>query len=483
MKKFNIIVAYSKNKGIGYNNTLPWPKIKKDMSRFVNITTNTSNKEKINAVIMGRKTWDSIPDKFRPFKNRLNIIISGNPLIKEYEKKHNTVKVFDSFESAHKYTSFDNNIETIYAIGGEQLYGSTINNNNLDKIIVTELDLDCKADKFFPDFDQHKFSVIEDEQFTENNINMRFKTFKNQQNILSEEYQYINLINDILINGEEKSTRNALVKSVFGVTHVFDLQKGFPLLTTKKVSLDNILKELTFFIRGDTDSKILESQGVGIWKGNTSRDFLDGKGMTDREEGDMGPMYGSQWRHFGATYINCKTDYTNQGTDQLYNLITSLVNDPNSRRHLLTTYDPSKVDQAVLAPCHGLTIQFNVREGKYLDCQMYQRSVDVGLGYPYNIASYALFVHIICHVIGGYIPGKLIMVLGDTHIYSQHYEQLKQQTIRSPLFFPKLEIIKDFDAENSSVGDKIKFMETLTSDGIKLVGYTSYPVIRMQMIA
>jgi thymidylate synthase len=237
---------------------------------------------------------------------------------------------------------------------------------------------------------------------------------------------------------------------------------------------------LIFFINGHTNSKLLEKKNVNIWKDNTTRDFLDNRGLHHYVVGDMGPMYGYNWRHFGSKYNGC-INKNNGGYDQLYNLIEGLINDPNSRRHLLTTYDPSTVTESVLAPCHGITIQFNVRNNKYLDCKMYQRSADIGLGYPYNIASYGLFVHIICHVTG-YNVGNLIMTLGDAHIYEQHIEQLKKQTLREPLLFPQLVITKEFDVK-SNVQNKVNFMENLLFSDIKLVDYNCYPLIKMDMIA
>ena len=487
MKRFNIIVAYNESKGIGYKNELPWPKITKDMSRFANITSTTQNKEKINAVIMGKNTWDSIPKMFRPLKNRLNIILSSNPKIKEEEINNNAVQTYNSFEAAHEKISQNPYIESIFVIGGEQVYSNTINSKYVDKVYITELQYDCVVDKYFPKFDEsNKFTMITSESAVDKNTNigMTFKTFQNIQDINSDEYQYIDLVDGIITQAtsEHKNGRNGGVLSTFSVNHTFDLQKGFPLLTTKKMYFKGIYEELWFFINGFTDSTILKDKGNNIWNGNTTREFLDSRKLYDRKVGDMGPMYGFNWRHFGATYSGCNTDYTGQGYDQLYALIDGLTNDPHSRRHLLTTYDPSKVDESVLAPCHGISTQFYIRDNKYLDCKMNQRSADIGLGYPYNIASYALFTHIICHVTG-YLPGKLHMSLGDAHIYDTHVEQLKIQIKRSPLLFPQLMIDKDFDAVNSTVTDKLKFMESFLLDNIKMVGYASHPMIRMEMSA
>jgi dihydrofolate reductase / thymidylate synthase len=476
MKKINIIVAYNTNRGIGYNNKLPWPKSEIDMKRFINITTTTINNNATNAVIMGRKTWDSIPDNYKPLKNRLNIVLSSNKL----NCVNNEIMVFNSFESAHKYTSYNEKIESIYVIGGQAIYDYVLTNYSkyIDHIYVTEFASTDNIDKYFPELDLYKYILVDN--VAVNNNTIIFKTYKNIQYIDSPEYQYINLVNDIITNGELKYGRNGKTYSLFGPQHIFNLEKGFPLLTTKKMFFRGIFEELIFFINGHTNSKLLEKKNVNIWKDNTTRDFLDNRGLHHYVVGDMGPMYGYNWRHFGSKYNGC-INKNNGGYDQLYNLIEGLINDPNSRRHLLTTYDPSTVTESVLAPCHGITIQFNVRNNKYLDCKMYQRSADIGLGYPYNIASYGLFVHIICHVTG-YNVGNLIMTLGDAHIYEQHIEQLKKQTLREPLLFPQLVITKEFDVK-SNVQNKVNFMENLLFSDIKLVDYNCYPLIKMDMIA
>jgi thymidylate synthase len=209
--------------------------------------------------------------------------------------------------------------------------------------------------------------------------------------------------------------------------------------------------------------------------------MIDDRGLTQYEEGDMGPMYGWNWRHFGASYSGCNDNYNGRGYDQLEYLIKDLINNPSSRRLLLTTYDPSKVSESVLAPCHGITIQFNVRNGTYLDCKMYQRSVDVALGYPFNIASYGLLVHILCHVTG-YQPGKLTMTLGDTHLYEQHLEKIKNQLNRVPYRFPQLKITKSKD-RTDDVKSILKFIEKLQPEDFEIVGYNYYPGIKMDMVA
>ena len=181
-------------------------------------------------------------------------------------------------------------------------------------------------------------------------------------------------------------TRNAKTYSIFDNSITFDMKDGFPLLTTKRMFWKGIVEELLFFIRGDTNSKHLEDKGVRIWQGNTTQEFIDNIGLP-YQEGDMGPMYGFMWRHFGADYTGCNTDYTNQGFDQLSKIVEEIKTNPHSRRILMSDFDPSRAHQGVLYPCHSLVLQFYVRDGKFLDVKMYQRSVDSFLGEPFNIAS------------------------------------------------------------------------------------------------
>ena len=471
MKKLNLIVAHSKNNGIGYKNDLPWPMNKEDMKRFADITKRTTDNKKMNAVIMGMNTWNSLPNKFKPLPSRYNIILSKSANI-----KLDKASSFSNLESAIYFANENKEIESMYIIGGESIYNEAIKKLNIDNLYITELEKEYTCDKFFPTFDKYKYKLTEN--IKKDDISL--KTYTNICNVNSNENQYLDLVRKIINTGDEYNGRNGKVYSIFGDQHTFDLEKGFPLLTTKKMFFKGIFEELIFFINGHTDSNILKNKGVNIWNGNTTREFLDSRKLHDYREGDMGPMYGWNWRHFGTNYENCDTNYENKGFDQLHNLIKNLIQDPTSRRHLLTTYDPSKVDEAVLAPCHGLTVQFNISNNK-LNCKMYQRSVDTALGYPYNIASYALFVHLICHVTG-YIPGKLIMTLGDTHIYAEHLSELKTQLDRVTLTQPNLIIKKQIDL-NESIENKIKYLENLSYDDVELSNYYSYPVIKMSMVA
>ena len=256
-----------------------------------------------------------------------------------------------------------------------------------------------------------------------------------------EEEQYIQLIKDILKEGIHDNGRNGNNFSIFGSSMIFSLKNNkIPLLTSKKLAWKTCLKELLWFIQGKTDNTILQSQNVHIWDKNASRIFLDERKLNHYEEGDLGPVYGHQWRHFNADYINCNVDYSGKGIDQLQMVIDQLKdkNTRNSRRIILTSWNPEQLDKMSLPPCHILA-QFNVSNEDELSCSMYQRSADVGLGVPFNIASYSFLTHILakhCDL----KPGKLIYMAGNCHIYDDHIEPLKEQINNELYEFPTVEI-------------------------------------------
>jgi thymidylate synthase len=280
-----------------------------------------------------------------------------------------------------------------------------------------------------------------------------------------EEIKYLRLLEQILQNGDERSNRTGISTfAIFGTQLRFSLEHNrLPLLTTKRMFTKGIIEELLFFIRGDTDTKKLEEKGVNIWKGNTSRDFLDKKGLTSYKEGDMGPMYGYQWRNFSS-------NRDLKGVDQLQNAFELIKNDPNSRRIIVTAYNPLVSNQIVLEPCH-MFFQFYVHNGE-LSLQWYQRSVDLFLGLPFNIASYAMLTHLMAKATGTKAK-ELIFVGGDTHIYSTHIEQVKIQIDRDPRPFPTLVIEKDIKS--------IQDMEKLSCDDFIIENYQYYPTIKATM--
>jgi thymidylate synthase len=294
---------------------------------------------------------------------------------------------------------------------------------------------------------------------------------------LHPEYQYLHLIHKIIEKGTLETGRNGNTYSLFGHNMRFSLADGVvPFLTTKRVAWKTCLKELIWFIRGETDNKLLQDQDVHIWDGNTTREFLDSRGLNHYREGLIGPGYGFQWRNFNAMY-DVRTGKVmpdiSKGIDQLAWIIACLK-DPaqrSSRRMLMTAWNPSQIDEMALPPCHVLC-QFHVKAGKYLSCSLYQRSCDVGLGVPFNIASYSMLTHILAKFCG-LEAHEFVYNMGDVHIYDDHIEQLKEQIKREPYEFPKM-VVKSLhnDINNYSVDD----IELKTE-------YKCHPPIKMEMRA
>lgn len=260
--------------------------------------------------------------------------------------------------------------------------------------------------------------------------------------------QYLNLLEHILENGATKSDRTGTgTTSCFGHQMRFDLSEGFPVLTTKKLHLRSIIHELLWFLQGDTNISYLQENKVRIWD-----DWAD-------ENGDLGPVYGYQWRSWP------NPDGTH--TDQIKNLISSLKNNPDSRRHIVSAWNPSFIDDMALPPCHCL-FQFYVADGK-LSCQLYQRSADTFLGVPFNIASYALLTMMLAQVCG-YAPGDFVHTFGDVHLYSNHIDQAKLQLTREPKALPSLIINPD-----------VKNLFDFKFEDFELVNYEPEPHIKAEV--
>jgi thymidylate synthase len=320
--------------------------------------------------------------------------------------------------------------------------------------------------------------------FLDNKTKISDNIFCNSDKFSHEEYQYLNLLENILEKGIWEEGRNGRTKSIFGQTMRFSLHDGkIPILTTKKTAWKTCLKELLWFIRGETDNKILKKQGVHIWDANSSREFLDSRGLNHYPTDILGPIYGAQWRYFNANY-NCftgkrlldndandihKDTLAFKGIDQLQQII-DLLKDPkqrSSRRLIMTAWNPAQLDQMALPPCHILC-QFNVHNDNKLSCAMYQRSNDEACGTPFNIASYSFLTHLLAKHCG-LEPYEFVYFKGNCHIYEDHIEGIKTQIQREPLEFPTLSIkqvrenindyqIEDFEIHNYQHHPQIKFM-------------------------
>jgi len=453
MKYFNIILATDTNFIIGKNNKLPWD-FALDMKNFVNLTKPNNIFEHKNILIMGRRTWESMGCRDLP--NRLNYVITSQDL----PNYPNTI-FFKDFYSA--YCEASKQKGELWVIGGSKLYDTAIRHWACKSIYWT-----CIQGNFEGDiqFNISNYPINWQDEIEHNDVNkLDNKEYKLNFRIghvkHTLEAQYLHTLHDLIVSGEERKTRNGITYSKFNKTISWDLADGFPLLTTKKMFWKGIVEELLFFIRGDTDTTKLSAKGVKIWEPNTTREFLDNLGFTNYPVGEMGPMYGYQWRNFNS-----------QGIDQLKKVIHEIKTDPHSRRILMTDFNPAQAHLGVLYPCHSIILQFYVEKGR-LSCNMYQRSNDELLGKPFNIASTSLLVHIIS-CLTDLSPGKVSIIAGDYHLYQVHLEQAKLQLTRTPYDLPKLEM-KHFktleEVENSILED------------YKIIGYQSYPVIKAQMVA
>lgn len=288
--------------------------------------------------------------------------------------------------------------------------------------------------------------------------------------VLHPEQQYLNLLKNIINNGEIIQGRNGVTKTIFGTSMRFPLEKEFPLLTTKKMAWKTCLKELLWFIKGDTNNKNLKKQNVHIWDKNGTREYLDSRNLQYLKEDDLGPIYGHQWRSFNAPYINSEMKLENHGVDQLQDIINKLScpKERYSRRLILSAWNPQQLHQMALPPCH-IVSQFHVNTKNELSCSLYQRSGDVGLGIPFNIASYSFLTCLLgkhCNL----KPKEFIHFIGNAHIYEEHEEMLMKQILRTPKIFPKLYLKqKHENINNYKVNDFI------------LKDYDFYDTIKMDM--
>jgi len=259
---------------------------------------------------------------------------------------------------------------------------------------------------------------------------------------------YLKLLSDILEHGTDKSDRTGTgTRSLFGYQMRFDLSQGFPLLTTKKLHIKSIVYELLWFLRGETNVRWLQERGVRIWD-----EWAD-------ENGDLGPVYGSQWRSWPAP--------DGRHIDQIASLIESIRTRPDSRRHIVSAWNPAEIDEMALPPCHCL-FQFYVADGR-LSCQLYQRSADTFLGVPFNIASYALLTHMVAQVTG-YQPGDFVHTFGDVHLYRNHFEQARLQLMREPRPLPRL-----------ILNPNVKRLEDFVFEDVTIEGYDPYPHIKAEV--
>lgn len=515
-------------------NLIPSAPLKADMAHFRRITLG-------HTVVMGRKTWDSLPANMRPLPDRENFVISNNT---EQTIEGASVMNVDEFEELY---SLDDT-RVFFVIGGGEIFRSFKGLLSPHRIYLTEVTplsesaraLVEAADVTMPAFSveyllidvsdkssiveetgngekwRYQFMVYQDPEFELISVseagfsprvetggfklNDHYNTLINKEKLQNcdndiynrmnrdpgfcakTEYPYLNLLREVLAYGKKRGDRTGVgTYSMFGAQMRFDISETVPLLTTKRVPWKTCIEELLWFLRGDTDAKILQRKGIKIWDGNTSRAFLDSRGLSQYNEGILGPGYGWAMRHFGGAYNPAYADSRanpaphGTGFDQLEHVLYLLRTDPLSRRIMMCYWNPCDFDKIALVPCH-YSVQFYVEEegdGKprSLSCHLVMRSNDLFLGNPLNIFGYAVLTHILAAKTG-MRPKELIYTGSDVHIYTNHVDAVIEQLLRDPRPLPRLIM-------NPAVAEKD--WSELVIDDFDIVGYFPHPAISAPM--
>lgn len=478
---YHLIAAIDNKNGISKNNTIPWY-ISKDLQFFKQKTLNSY-------IIMGKNTWLSLK---KPLPNRIHIVISTTLKKSPHNPPDHIFKDFKSCmiflttqNISSKYRSDYSSLyslspeitKNIFIIGGSRLYEEAMLYKNCEYIYITEIYKDFKCDNFFPTLPTYfkKTDVSKFNYDSKSDTFFRFITYKKidlQTRIWNniEEEQYLNLMRNILENGTSKIDRTEVgTLSLFGQSLSYDISDTFPILTTRKQFFRGIFEELMFYLRGQTNNQILVDKGIHVWTPNTTKQFLENNNL-DLKEGDMGPTYGFNFRHFGSEYIDCDFPYIEKnGMDQLDEVIHLIKNNPNSRRMIISLWDPVNNKKCALPSCL-CWYQFYVRDN-YLDLLIHIRSSDYFLANNWNTCTGALFVYLICHLKDINLkPGRIVVNMGDVHIYKNHIDAVKMSLTRSPKPFPKLYI-----------KNKKEHITDFQFNDISLIGYHPEPSIKVDM--
>lgn len=582
--KYSLIAAHSwPEYGIGNKGDIPWY-IPEDLAYFNTVTSG-------NIVIMGRKTWDSLPTRYKPLPKRLNIVLtrgggkdveSNNGLTIDVDE--NIDKLLESLSNNMEddmykwpidsennknacatqlgvgpiWTNFANLDKIVchltkeggafegrvpFIIGGGEVYKWALDNLQIVSAYITEIYMNMsdkkaaldKFDTFFPKYDPNDWQPTglasyshnsntssDDNSNTSSDDNtdvvklavmsadpIKQYTFNRQQNrqqnsegivgrrvyyrfirygIMTKaqmnerlddiysEYKYLDIMRDIMQSGLDRPDRTGTgTMSIFGTQQKYDLSKEFPITTTKRIPLRMIFEELMLYITGKTDNKILQEKGIHIWDGNTSREFLDKRGLQHYPEGDMGETYGFNMRHYGGEYKDCDREYEigRDGFDQLGQVLNLIRTDPTSRRIIINLWNPATENRAALPSCL-MMYQFYVDTvHRRLNCQIYIRSSDYFLANSWNACTGALLTHMICGMEDIDLrPGQLTVVTGDTHLYKTHSEQVALNLGRRPYLRPQVWL---------DPGRSVKDMRDWKWEDVKLIGYRAYPSIQAPM--
>ena len=413
----------------------------------------------LNAIIVGRKTWDSLPDNMRNCKFRHYYVVSTQDI--------NAGAFTGNFRSCLENIYKNKNLYwKIFVIGGAEIYNLALNSNIVTEVMETiycDIIPDPQKSTIFT-FDPKKSDY--NLKSTNKIDNLIFNYYV--KNTKPFETQYLQLVNEINTFGTKKIARNDTTLSITDRSIKINLEDGFPLLTIKPVYWRGVVEEAMWMLRGSTNVKELRKTGVKIWDGNSTREFLDKQELNHLEEDDIGPGYGFQFRHSGAKYIDCKTDYTGLGVDQLQNCINLIKNNPNDRRIIIELWNPSQLKEMALPPCHK-TYQFTVTNNK-LSCHLYQRSWDIMLGW--NTSTAALFTHILAHYCGLAV-GTLTHTICDIHIYNSHMTgEFDKLLTRLPYELPTLIIKNDIPLD----------ITEYTYDNFVLNNYKKHDKVDMKMV-
>jgi dihydrofolate reductase/thymidylate synthase len=534
--QYSVIVAHSVPEfAIGKAGNIPWY-IPEDLQHFKEMTTTTTSnmaydnyENKVNILVMGRKTWESIPQKVRPLSNRHTIIITRN------EEKTKQMNAYNQGNSIPEYWCSWDNLSTyldslrnnsnftnqVFFCGGSEIYELALRDYPISQSLITEVYINQKKamdqfDTFFPNYKPHNWLVNSHQKINPDShhrlfltavspfksyfdkkkgrlIYYRFKKYGSAPKMTQEsttpwvtseseeQSQYMTIMRNIMRNGIDRGDRTGTgTISLFGTRQCYDLRDTFPLSTTKRIFFRAVFEELKLYLSGRTDNGILQERGIHIWDGNTSREFLDSRGLQRYPEGDMGETYGFNFRHFAGDYVDCHTSYPLDGTngyDQLENVINLLKNDPTSRRIIINLWNPATLHKAALPSCL-MMYQFYVdTHAKLLHCQIYIRSSDYFLANNWNTCTGALLVHMLCALEGiNLTPGSITTITGDTHIYKTHLEQVNKNLEREPVPFPKL-VVENAKSQNK----KFTKLEDIEFDDLQLWGYIPQPNISAPM--
>lgn len=478
--EFTVIAAVDEEYGIGIVDAahpagyIPWNE-PADRQFFADVTRKTTDTSKRNAIIMGRRTWESLPK--RPLPGRLNIVITSrgdtiltNEVLFSIDGGESVLAV-DTLDAALKACTNAKDIEKAYVIGGAGVYAEAVRHALCRDIILTRIKGKHGCNVKFPSY------------YAATGYEMKRGSLTHvfSKHVNSEEQAYLDLLSKLTKRPLRPNRTGINTRGCFMETLRFKLvdpwgMRALPMMTTKTVPFRLVAEELLWFISGASTVEYLKSRDIHIWDGNTSRAFLDSRGLTLYAEGELGPGYGWQWRHFGEKYVpiaDRAADYSPGGVDQLTSVINGIRKEPFGRRHVVSAWNPVDLDATALPPCH-IMYEFYVDAGsdgtaRYLSCHMHMRSADMFLGVPFNITSYSLLTHMVARVTG--LQAKeFVITMADCHLYENHLEAASTQISRTPRRFPTLEFI----GETPTIDD-------FKIDSFKVRGYHPYGRIAAEM--